>query len=60
MAPDHNCKLSFSEWITRPEQQTKENSAAFERILAGLVAIIEEDGAKPALVHRHRRMIHPS
>ena len=40
MAPDHNCKLAYSEWITRPEQRTKENYAAFERILSGLVAIV--------------------
>ncbi len=43
MAPDHNCKLAFSEWITRPEQRTKENYAAFEHILSGLVAIVEGD-----------------
>ena len=44
MAPDHNCKLAFSDWITRPEQRTKENYAAFEGILAGLVTTLEKPG----------------
>jgi hypothetical protein len=36
MAPSPLGKEQFAEWVTRPEQRTEANYAAFEEIIRGL------------------------
>lgn len=44
MAPTPEAKDAFAEWITRPENRTPENYAAFEVVLLGLREMIEQHG----------------
>ena len=48
MAPTPEAKDAFAEWISRPENRTRENYAAFEGVLAGLRELLRPQSATPA------------
>jgi hypothetical protein len=46
MAPDPRSKEGFAEWVTRPEQRTEANYAAFEEVILGLRDLLQRNSGE--------------
>ena len=55
MAPSREAKDAFAAWITRPENLTRENYAAFEEVLAGLRRLLGALKTSPSTLKADRR-----